>query len=533
MDLIWGRSSPLAYSAIGSVVLIPLVINFHFLSPILVITIIFTAIGIFDFFQKSSLLRANFPIIGHMRYLLESFRPELRQYFWENDNDELPYSRNQRSMVYQRSKSLLAARPLGSIENMYEENFTWLNHSLSPIHPDTDEFYIKVGEGDKAHQMSLLNISGTSFGSLSPSAIHSLNAGAALGKFSHNTGEGSLSKYHQAGGGDIVWQISTGYFGCRKSDGHLDRALFKKKSQLEQVKMIEIKLSQGAKPGHGGMLLGNKVTAEIALARGIKKGEDCISPASHPEFSTPDELLTFALELKELSGGKPIGIKLCIGHPWEFIAIVKAMVNRQQYIDFITVDGAEGGTGAAPVEFTDHLGSPLKDALVFVDNALIGAGLRGRIKIAASGKIVSAYDIVQHCALGADWINMARPFMFSLGCIQARDCASGKCPTGIATMDPRRYRALDIQKKAVQVRNFHHNTLVAVSELIGASGLKHPQFLTRRHIVRRLSGSDIRLVDQIYPKVEPGALLRDESVADQRLDVYWKLVDGGSFNFRD
>jgi glutamate synthase domain-containing protein 2 len=533
MDFIWGRYSPLAFFVIGSAVLTPLVFYFPFLSPILLITIIFTAIGFFDYFQKSSLLRANFPIIGHMRYFFESFRPELRQYFWEDDNDELPYSRNQRSMVYQRAKSVLAARPLGSIENMYEEDFTWLNHSLLPIHPDTNEFYVRVGEGDKAYQMSLLNISGTSFGSLSPSAIQALNAGASLGKFAHNTGEGSLSKYHQAGGGDIIWQISTGYFGCRTSGGYLDRALFEKKAQLDQVKMIEIKLSQGAKPGHGGMLLGNKVTAEIAQARGIRIAEDCISPASHPEFSTPDELLTFALELKKLSGGKPIGIKLCIGHPWEFIAIVKAMVNRQEYIDFVSVDGAEGGTGAAPVEFTDHLGSPLKDALVFVDNALIGAGLRNRIKIAASGKVVSAYDIVQHCALGADWVNMARPFMFSLGCIQARNCASGKCPTGIATMDPRRYRALDIQKKAKQVKNFHFNTLVAVGELIGASGLVHPKFLTRRHIVRRLSGSEIRLVDQIYPKVEPGALLKGESVPDQRLDMYWNLVDGTSFGFQD
>jgi glutamate synthase domain-containing protein 2 len=533
MDFVWGRYSVLVFSAVGSVILMPIVIVVPFLSPALIITMLLTALGIFDFFQKSSLLRANFPIVGHMRYFFESFRPELRQYFWEDDKDELPYSRNQRSMVYQRAKSIIAARPLGSIENMYEEDFTWLNHSLSPIHPDKDEFYIKVGEGDKTYQMSLLNISGTSFGSLSPSAIHSLNAGAALGNFAHNTGEGSLSKHHQAGGGDIVWQVSTGYFGCRASNGCLDRALFEEKAQLNQVKMIEIKLSQGAKPGHGGMLLGSKVTSEIALTRGIKIGEDCISPAVHPEFSTPDELLTFALELKGLSGGKPIGIKLCIGHPWEFIAIVKAMVKRQQYLDFITVDGAEGGTGAAPVEFTDHVGSPLKDALVFVDNVLIGAGLRDRIKVAASGKVVSAYDIVQHCALGADWINMARPFMFSLGCIQARDCASGKCPTGIATMDPQRYRVLDIPKKAIQVRNFHHNTLVAVSELIGASGVAHPKFLTRRHIVRRLSGSEIRLVDQIYPKVEPGALLRGETVSDQRIDAYWNLVDGTSFNFQN
>ena len=294
--------------------------------------------------------------------------------------------------------------------------------------------------------------------------------------------------------------------------------------------MIEIKLSQGAKPGHGGMLLGSKVTAEIAETRGIVAGQDCISPSSHPEFSTPNELLDFALELRALSGGKPVGIKLCIGHPWEFIAIVKAMVERQEFIDFVTVDGAEGGTGAAPVEFTDHLGCPLQDALVFVDNTLIGAGIRDRVKIGASGKVVSAYDIVKHCALGADWINMARPFMFALGCIQARDCASSKCPTGIATMDPSLYRVLDVQKKAKMVRNFHHNTLLAFGEMIGAAGVTHPELLNRRHIVRRLSASEIRLADQIYPSVAPGALLRGEAVADPRLDVYWNRVSGASFH---
>ena len=530
MDILWGRYSVLVYSAVASIILLPLGILVPILLPFFIITLTLTAIGLFDFFQKASLVRANFPIVGHMRYFFESFRPELRQYFWEDDKDELTYSRNQRSMVYQRAKSITAARPLGSIENMYEEDFTWLNHSLAPIHSVSEDFRTLVGEGPNAYQMSLLNISGTSFGSLSPPAIQALNTGAARGNFAHNTGEGSLSKYHEAGAGDLIWQISTGYYGCRSADGRLDRKLFKDKARLDQVKMIEIKLSQGAKPGHGGMLLGNKVNQEIAETRGIPVGKDCISPAAHPEFCTPDELLAFAFELRELSGGKPVGIKLCIGHPWEFISIVKAMVNRKQFIDFITVDGAEGGTGAAPAEFTDHLGSPLKDALVFVDNALIGADLRDRIKIAASGKVVSAYDVVQHCALGADWINMARPFMFALGCIQARDCASGHCPTGITTMDPRRYRVIDVDKKATQVRNFHHNTLAAIGELIGASGVEHPKSLTRRHIVRRLSGSKILLADQIYPRVEAGALLRGERVDDPRLDVYWDRVDGSSFN---
>jgi glutamate synthase domain-containing protein 2 len=530
MDWVWGRYTALLLSGILTIALIPIVIVFPLVSPLLLLTLGLTAMGLWDYFQKASNLRANFPILGHLRYFFESVRPELRQYFWEDDKDELPYSRNQRSMVYQRAQSKLAARPLGSIESMYEEDFSWLNHSISPVHLDAQDFRTTVGKGELAYDMSLLNISGTSFGSLSPRAIEALNTGARLGDFAHNTGEGSLSKYHQLGGGDLIWQISTGYFGCRTPEGRLDRSLFAEKSQLDQVKMIEIKLSQGAKPGHGGMLMGSKVTAEIASTRGIVEGEDCISPAAHPEFSTPNELIDFALELRSLSGGKPVGIKLCIGHPWEFIAIVKAMVDRQEFIDFITVDGAEGGTGAAPVEFTDHLGCPLQDALVFVDNTLIGAGLRDRIKIGASGKIVSAYDITKHCALGADWINMARPFMFALGCIQARDCASCRCPTGIATMDPSLYRVMDVQKKASMVRNFHHNTLMAFAEMIGAAGVSHPELLNRRHIVRRLSASEIRLADQIYPSVEPGALLRGETVEDPRLEVYWNRVNGSSFH---
>jgi glutamate synthase domain-containing protein 2 len=332
------------------------------------------------------------------------------------------------------------------------------------------------------------------------------------------------------GGGDTIWQISTGYFGCRTKDGKFDSEVFKTRARLPQVKMIEIKLSQGAKPGHGGMLLGSKVTPEIAKTRGVEPFKDVVSPHSHSAFSTPNELLEFANQLRTLSGGKPVGIKLCVGHPWEFVSIVKAMVETGSVLDFITVDGSEGGTGAAPVEFTDHIGSPLRDAVVFVDNALKGAGLRDRVKVGASGKIVSAYDIARICALGADWCNMARPFMFSLGCIQARDCSSGHCPTGIATMDPKRYRALDIKSRATRVCNFQKNTRFALKELLEATGLTHPEQLTRRHIVRRLSGSQIKLADQIYPKVEPGALIRGDKVDDPRLASYWSRVNGSSFS---
>ena len=530
MEFVWGRYSGLFYTGSGSLFFVGLGILFggfwFFLAACLIFLFL---VGLGDYAQKKRAVLGNFPLMGRFRFIFEAIRPELRQYFWEADSDELPYSRNQRAMVYQRSKKILAARPFGSDENQYLEDFSWLNHSLLPSKIEDDNFRIKVGEGKNAYKISVLNISGTSFGSISPKAIQSFSMGAKKGGFAHNTGEGSLSKYHEKGGGDIIWQISTGYFGCRTQDGRFDENLFAEKANLPQVKMIEIKLSQGAKPGHGGMLLGAKVTPEIAKTRNVPEFEDVISPHKHSEFSTPGELLKFADRLRKLSGAKPVGIKLCIGHPWEFVSIVKAMVQTGIYLDFITVDGSEGGTGAAPVEFTDHLGSPLRDALVFVDNALIGAGLRDRVKVAASGKIVSAYDIVRVCAIGADWCNMARPFMFSIGCIQARDCASGHCPTGVATMDPKRYRVIDIDDRAERVYNFQKNTRFALKELLEAAGLNHPSELNRRHIVRRLSASQIKLADQIYPKVENGALLRGESVEDVRLSSYWDRVDQSSF----
>ena len=530
MEFIWGRYSGLFYTGAGVIFFIGVGLVYgHFWFSLAAVFLILFIVGISDYSQKKRAVLGNFPLMGRFRFIFEAIRPELRQYFWEADSDELPYSRNQRTMVYQRSKQILAARPFGSDENQYLEDFNWLNHSINPSKIDDDDFRIRVGEGKNAYDISVLNISGTSFGSISPKAIEAFSAGAKKGGFAHNTGEGSLSKYHQKGGGDTIWQISTGYFGCRTPDGKFDEDQFSEKANLPQVKMIEIKLSQGAKPGHGGMLLGAKVSPEIAQTRNVPLYKDVISPHKHSEFSTPGELLGFAQKLRKLSGDKPVGIKLCIGHPWEFIAIVKAMVETGINLDFITVDGSEGGTGAAPVEFTDHLGSPLRDAIVFVDNALIGAGLRDRVKIAASGKIVSAYDIVRICAIGADWCNMARPFMFSIGCIQARDCSSGHCPTGIATMDPKRFRVIDVKDRAERVYNFQKNTRFALKELLEAAGLEHPNQLNRRHIVRRLSASQIKLADQIYPKVDFGALLKGNKVEDARLSSYWERVDQSSF----
>ena len=530
MGLIWGRFSVLFYvwlSTLASMIL-AIYISPLFYASTLIIGVL-GLVGIYDLLQKKRAVLANFPLMGRLRFMMEAIRPELRQYFWESDKDELPYSRNQRSMVYKRSKRLLAARPFGSDEDHYADDFNWLNHSITPSHIESDDFRIDVGDDQKPYSVSILNISGTSFGSLSPKAIESLSAGAKKGGFAHNTGEGSLSKYHEAGGGDTIWQISTGYFGCRTVDGKFDPNRFSDRALLDQVKMIEIKLSQGAKPGHGGMLLAPKVTPEIAEARGVKPFTDVISPHRHSEFSNPQELLLFVSKLRDLSGGKPVGIKLCIGHPWEFIAIVKAMVQMEVFIDFVTVDGSEGGTGAAPAEFTDHIGSPLRDAVVFVDNTLRGAGLRERVKVAGSGKIVSAYDIARVCALGADWCNMARPFMFSLGCIQARDCSSGHCPTGIATMDPSRYRAVSVSDRSDRVFNFQKNTRGALKELLEAAGLDHPSELTRRHIVRRLSASKIKLAEQIYPNVEDLALLNNGFIRDPRLSSYWDRMDKSSF----
>ena len=533
IDIIWGRFSLLFYTFIASILS---AIGSFFYEIFIYVTLVSTPlffVAIKDFYQKKRSILSNFPLLGRFRFFLESIRPELRQYYWESDDEEVPYSRNQRTMVYQRSKNISGVRPFGSLENMYNDDFVWLNHSITPTLIENEDFRTKVGVGEKSYNMSVLNISGTSFGAISPPAITSLSKAAKIGGFAHNTGEGSMSKYHESGGGDTIWQISSGYFGCRDKTGNFCPKTFKQMAKKEQIKMIEIKISQGAKPGHGGMLLAPKVTEEIAKTRGIEVGKDCISPSKHKEFSNPSELLEFVETLKKLSGNKPVGIKMCIGHPWELISIVKAMTVKKKYIDFITIDGSEGGTGAAPAEFTDHLGSPLKDAIIFVDNALIGSNLRDRVKIGVSGKVVTAFDMAHMCSLGADWINMARPFMFAIGCIQCRSCHTGECPSGIATMDPMRYRAIDIEDRSERAFNFHKNTLFVFKELLESVGVNHPAELNRRHIVRRLSESEIRLADQIYPKVEKGELIKKGkiSVADPRLDVYWNKVTPNNFNY--
>src|SRR5690349_18748402 len=435
------------------------------------IAFFFFAVGVHDLVQTHHSVLRNYPIAAHLRFILEAIRPEIRQYFFEDEKDGLPFSRDKRTVVYQRAKLVLDVRPFGTTYNVYETGFEWVNHSMAPAPLQKEPFRIQVGgpQCAKPYSASVFNISAMSFGALSANAIRALNQGAKLGGFAHDTGEGSISIHHREGG-DLIWEIGSGYFGCRTDEGRFCPDMFARNAALDAVKMIEIKLSQGAKPGHGGVLPGAKVSQEIARARGVPIGRDCISPARHSAFSTPIELLEFVATLRLLSDGKPVGFKLCIGHLWEFLGICKAMVATGITPDFIVVDGTEGGTGAAPLEFVDHIGMPLRDGLSAVHNALIGIDRRQHIRIGASGKITSAFDMARVMALGADWCNAARGFMFALGCIQSQSCHTDHCPTGVATQDPLRQRAIHVPSKAERVALYHKSTLKALAEVVAAAG---------------------------------------------------------------
>lgn len=494
------------------------------------------AVGVYDLRQtKRSILR-NYPIIGHMRFALEFIRPEIRQYFIESDNEATPFSRAQRSLVYQRAKGEPDKRPFGTQLDVHAEGYEWINHSVVPTKVPSHDFRVQVGGPDctQPYSMSVFNISAMSFGALSANAILALNAGAKRGGFAHDTGEGSISQHHRVHGGDLIWEVASGYFGCRNEDGTFNPEKFIANASDPQVKMIELKLSQGAKPGHGGMLPGPKVTPEIAAARGVPVGVDCVSPASHSAFSTPIEMMQFIARLRELSGGKPTGFKLCIGHPWEWFAMVKAMQVTGITPDFIVVDGAEGGTGAAPLEFTDHVGSPVQEGLLLVHNTLRGVGLRERIKIGCAGKVVSSFDIARLMALGADWCNSARGFMFALGCIQAQHCHTGHCPTGVTTQDPLRQQSLVVPDKATRVYNFHQQTLHALQELVQAAGVQHPSEISAHHIVRRSTDHRVKsLAQSILTQLPNGALLQD-NIATLPL-IYrqnWPLASAHSFHMQ-
>ncbi|MFO1338402.1 MAG: FMN-binding glutamate synthase family protein [Burkholderiaceae bacterium] len=487
-----------------------------------------------DLRQRRHAVLRNYPVIGHLRFLLEFIRPELRQYFIESDNEAAPFSRQQRSLVYQRAKGDPDKRPFGTQLDVHREGYEWINHSLQPTTLAGHDFRVAIGEGRaQPYSASVFNISAMSFGALSANAIRALNAGAKRGGFMHDTGEGSISDYHREHGGDLVWEIGSGYFGCRHDDGTFSEERFVANATSPQVRLIELKLSQGAKPGHGGVLPGPKVTAEIAAARGVPIGVDCVSPAAHSAFSTPIEMLQFIDRLRTLSGGKPTGFKFCIGHPWEWFALAKAMVETQILPDFIVVDGAEGGTGAAPLEFTDHVGAPMQEGLLLVHNTLVGLNLRDRIKLGAAGRIVSAFDIARAMALGADWCNSARGFMFALGCIQAQACHTGECPTGVTTQDPVRQRALVVGDKTERVWRFHQNTLHALQELVQAAGLTHPRDISAHHIVRRVAGDQVRLLSNHLSFLQPGELLAaergDAPWPHAVYSTYWPMARAGSF----
>jgi glutamate synthase domain-containing protein 2 len=495
-----------------------------------------TGLGWRDTRQTRHAVLRNYPVIGHLRFLFEYVRPEMRQYFIESDREAAPFSRQQRSLVYQRAKGQSDKRPFGSQLDMQAQGHEWINHSMAPTRIASHDFRVTIGTSSSCtqpYQASLFNISAMSFGALSASAILALNAGARKGGFAHDTGEGSISEHHRAHGGDLIWEIGSGYFGCRDEQGRFSDERFVANAAAPQVKMIEIKLSQGAKPGHGGVLPGPKVTAEIAAARGVPAGVDCVSPALHSAFDSPLSMMRFIEHLRGLSGGKPVGFKLCIGHPWEWFGLCKAMLESSIVPDFIVVDGSEGGTGAAPLEFTDHVGAPLQEGLLLVHNTLVGLNLRPLIRIGAAGKVVSAFDVARCIALGADWCNAARGFMFALGCIQSQTCHTGACPTGVATQDPLRQRALVVTDKSERVWRFHEQTMEALKELTQAAGLTHPREITASHIVRRTSDHDVRLLANQLPFLRPGALLEAiEGRADWPHNVfrlYWPLARSDSF----
>ncbi len=486
-------------------------------------------IGVADLVQQRHSLLRNYPVIGHLRRLAESVRPQIHQYFVEGDTEGAPYDREQRTLIYQRAKSAIETHPFGTERDVMRSGYEWVNHAICPKPPAEHPPRVPVGGAQctQPYETALLNISAMSFGSLSAAAIEALSRGAASGGFAHDTGEGAISPYHERGGADLIWELGTGYYGARAQDGGFDPGAFREKAQLPQVKMCEIKLSQGAKPGHGGILPAAKVSQEIASTRGIPVGESCVSPPYHRTFSTPRGLLEFVAQLRELSGGKPVGFKLCIGHRWEFLAICKAMLDTGIKPDFIVIDGKEGGTGAAPAEFTDHVGTPLRDGLLFARNALVGCGLKDDIRLVAGGKIATGFDMAITMALGADWCNAARAFMFALGCLQSQHCHTNHCPVGIATQDALRQKGLDVTEKSVRVATYQAKTVHALLEITAAAGLDHPHQLEPYHFFHRLTSRDSVLLSETYPFLKAGALLDGE--VDANWQRMWQRASADNF----
>ncbi len=460
----------------------------------LIFTLPLVIIGLRDISQKTQAIRRNYPIVGNFRYLFEEIRPEINQYFVESNTDGRPFSREQRSIVYQRAKKQIDTIPFGTQQNVYADGHEYLTHSIYPTHVDPKLLRVTIGSDlcKLPYSASIFNISAMSYGSLSKNAVLALNGGARDGGFAHNTGEGGLSPYHLAPGGDIIWQIGTGYFGCRDLKGNFDPELFKTNASRTQVKMIELKISQGAKPGHGGILPAAKVSEEISKIRNVPMGQDVLSPPGHSAFHDADSMVLFINTLRELSEGKPIGIKLCLGYHREFDDIIKSMLKFKLYPDYIVVDGAEGGTGAAPLEFTNYMGTPGKDALIYIVDKLKEAGLKEKIKIISTGKITTAFDIVRLLCLGADATYAARSMLLALGCIQALRCNTNHCPTGVATQDPALMKGLHIPSKRLRVTNFHNETIKVVAEMLGAMGLHSHFELNRSHLIKRVHDNDVK-----------------------------------------
>lgn len=505
-------------------------INWKFLF-LLLIVLPLIIMGLYDMYQSKKTIRKNFPLLGRMRYVLESIGPEIRQYFVETDLDGKPFNRLQRNIVYQRSKKQSDSMPFGTQLDVYQDGYEWINHSIRAISfskvNENPRVHIGSSQCTKPYQSSMFNISAMSFGSLSKNAILALNNGAKQGGFYHNTGEGGLSPYHLQGG-DVVWNIGTGYFSCRTEDGKFNYDEFVKRATLDNVKMIEIKFSQGAKPGHGGILPKAKVTDEIAAIRLVAKGNDIISPPTHSAFTTPLELMDFIKLLRTGSQGKPIGIKICIGNKSEFLSICKAMVATKTYLDFITVDGGEGGTGAAPQEYSDHVGMPLRDAIAFVYDALNGFGIKNQIKIIASGKVITGFDMIRNLSLGADLCNSARGMMFALGCIQALECHANTCPTGVATQNPDLMKGLVPEEKSVRVARFQQETVKSAMDLMASAGLKHPDDVTREVVTTRIDRNKVETFAETFPELATGCLLNESTVPKEFL-YFWKKANSEKF----
>ncbi len=518
MSSMYSRVSLKNYMITMLVVIIGASVQQLFLHPysiialtFLILSVVLMALAIFNIKQKKHSLLRNYPIIGYARYIMELIRPELRQYFFESETDGKPFNRRQRSLVYQRAKNAKQTVAFGMQTDPNQAGYEWVAHTMNPVRVRPDDLRVTIGNKHcrQPYAASILNIGAMSYGALSKTAIQALNNGAEIGGFAHNTGEGGISPFHMEGG-DLIWQIGTGYFGCRDEHGQFDDHKFQTLANRPRVKMIEIKISQGAKPGHGGILPALKNTEEIAAIRDVPPNTTIHSPASHTAFYRIDEMLFFIDRLRQLSYGKPIGIKLCIGSKDEFKTMCKAMQTTGIAPDFITIDGGEGGTGAAPLEFTDHVGMPLHDALAFASSQLKAYNLQNDVVLIASGKIITGFDILKAFSLGANACYSARGMMMSLGCIQALICDSGNCPVGIATQDPKRYGGIDVSNKAQRVASFHANTIKATAEIMEACGFKDITEVSPAKFFRKADTLHTYSFEEIYFKNETETLLHQQ-----------------------